>query len=115
MVAQWPLKLSMLGRIQLLLQMLSLAYLVKRCTVNAGNRVRIPVTTERYKTDNWPVAQWKMHRTFNPGVVSSNLIGPTWMNSSMAERWLVKPMVESSSLSSSSIVSAAMMENCNGL
>ncbi len=25
-----------------------------------------------------------------------------WMNSSMAERWLVKPMVESSSLSSSS-------------
>ena len=30
---------------------------------------------------------------------SSNLFGSTWMNSSMAERRLVKPMVESSSLS----------------
>ena len=34
---------------------------------------------------------------------SSNLFGSTWMNSSMAERRLVKPMVESSNLSSSAM------------
>jgi hypothetical protein len=53
---------------------------------------------------NWFVAQWQMHRAFNPGVVSSSLTGPTnkRTNSSMAERWFVRPMVESSNLSSSS-------------
>jgi hypothetical protein len=55
---------------------------------------------------NWFVAQWKMHRAFNPGVVSSSLTGPTKKrtNSSTAERWFVRPMVESSNLSSSSMI-----------
>ena len=43
----------------------------------------------------------KMYPAFNRGVVSSNLTGPTGMNSSMAEQRLVKPTVESSNLSSS--------------
>lgn len=37
-----------------------------------------------------------MYRTFNPGVRVRIPAGQQWMNSSMAERWLVKPMVESS-------------------
>lgn len=44
------------------------------------------------------------YRSFTPGVVSSILTGPTnRMNSSMAEQRYVKPLVESSNLSSSAI------------
>ena len=44
------------------------------------------------------------YRSFTPGVVSSSLTGPTWMNSSTAERPVVNGRAESSNLSSSAIV-----------
>ena len=58
----------------------------------------------------------QMYPAFNRRVVSSNLTGPTKrMNSSMEERRLVKPRVESSNLSSSAIVSATKLESRGGL
>ncbi len=43
------------------------------------------------------------YRSFTPGVVSSSLTGPTWMNSSTAERPVVSGRAESSNLSSSAM------------
>ena len=55
------------------------------------------VTTELVRSSIGPE-----YPAFTRRVVSSSLTEPTnWMNSSMAERWLVKPWVESSNLSSS--------------
>ena len=50
-------------------------------------------------------------RGSNAKVPGSSPGGPTWMNSSTVERWLVKPAAESSNLSSSAeFVSATKME-----
>lgn len=49
----------------------------------------------------WLVAQLAELPAFTRKDVSSTLTGPTWMNSSTVEQRLVKPMAESSNLSSS--------------